>query len=407
MDRRWNVSAITGGIAMAAVGGIVAAAALWPSAPAPEAAAETTAIVSTTPTSTAPLAPIVRDSFTVTPAPVTSSSTSSTTPTTTTTTSTAGTAILASANPDTLQCAPDEEAIPSGEEGYACGPADLPDPGAYPAPGDGGGTTVPAPPAGGTGSLPGTGTPKAGVPAGTTLRLVTGDQTITTPGTVLDGLDIHGRVIVKAANVTIKNSIIRGTDAGGKYGLVDNMSGSVGLKIYDSEIVATNPNWTVNGIMGWNFELHRVNIHNTVDQVSIAGSNVLVADSWLHGNLWYANDPDHTDGSHDDNIETVVGDNIVITGNVLEGASNAAIMITQGRGLMSNVTIANNRMDNGDCTVNVSTKGKGPIAGFSVTGNVFGLNTTIKRCAVYSPDSPIAMSGNTYTDGVAALLRVR
>jgi hypothetical protein len=239
------------------------------------------------------------------------------------------------------------------------------------------------------------------------LTVVNGDQTITTAGAVLDGLDVHGRVIVKAPNVTIKNSIIRGTDQGGKYGLVDNMSGSVGLKIYDSEIVATNPNWSVNGIMGWNFELHRVNIHNTVDQVSIAGDNVVVADSWLHGNLWYANDPDHTDGSHDDNIETVSGNHILITGNVMEDASNAAIMITQGRAAMSDVTITNNRMDYGDCTVNVSTKGKGPIQGFTISGNVFGTNTTISRCAVYSPDSPANMSGNTYTDGVAAVLRTK
>ncbi|WP_210509047.1 right-handed parallel beta-helix repeat-containing protein [Naasia sp. SYSU D00057] len=261
-------------------------------------------------------------------------------------------------------------------------------------------TTAPAPaPAP---SVP-AGNGSTGVPAGTQLKVVQGDQTITTAGTVLDGLDIRGRVIVKAENVTIKNSIIRGTDQGGKYGLVDAMAGKPGLKIYDSEIVATTPNYTVNGIMGSGFELHRVNIHNTVDQVHIAGSNVVVKDSWLHGTVHYENDPYHSDGSHDDNIQIVAGNNILISGNVMEDAQNTAIMVNQDSGATSNVTITGNKMDDGDCIMNVTSEGT--VRGLTVTNNIFGLNGSVNRCAVYSPVSPVAMSGNTWTDGTAALLR--
>ncbi|BDZ45941.1 hypothetical protein [Naasia aerilata] len=236
--------------------------------------------------------------------------------------------------------------------------------------------------------------------------VVNGDITVTQVGSVLDALDVHGRIIVKAANVTISNSIVRGLDSGSKYGLVDNMSGSPGLRIYDTEIAATNPNWTVNGIMGWNFELYRVNIHNTVDQVSIVGGSVVVADSWLHGNVWYADDPDHSDGSHADNIEIIGGDGISITGNTMTDATNSAIQITQDRSRVSNVRIAGNRMDNGDCMINISEKGQGSIAGISVTDNSFGLSGSISHCAVVGPTSTsVALGGNSFDDG--ALVTVK
>ncbi|WP_210506333.1 hypothetical protein [Naasia sp. SYSU D00057] len=413
MDHRLHASALTGGAAATLVTAILAVSVLWPAGPAPEAAATVSALTTpqTVTTEVSP-PPIVRDAYTVTPAPAPAPTADTSAGTATTASAPTATAAPIDALdypvPDGLSCAADEEAIPSGELGYSCGPADLPDPNTRPVYDDGTGT--PVDPAG-----PGTGTPGAGttipgpdttgVPAGVKLRVVYGDQTITAAGTVLDGLDIRGRVIVKAENVTIRNSVIRGTDAGGKYGLIDALAGKPGLKIYDTEIVATTPNYTVNGIMGYNFELHRVDMHNTVDQVHVTGSNVVVADSWLHDTVHYDYDPYHSDGSHDDNIQIVAGSNILISGNVLEGAKNTAIMVNQDSGATSNVTIVGNRLDHGDCIVNVTSKGT--VRGLTVNDNVFGLNASVKRCAVYSPVSPVSMSGNTYADGVVALLRTR
>jgi hypothetical protein len=249
-----------------------------------------------------------------------------------------------------------------------------------------------------------TGAGATGVPAGTSLTVVNGDQTISKDGTVLSGLDIRGRVLVRANNVTIKNSIIRGT-SGAKWGIVDAMSGKTGLKITDTEIVASSPNWAVNGIMGWNFELTRVNIHNVVDAVHIAGSNVIVKDSWLHGNTWFAYDPNHSDGSHDDSVQIVGGSNIRLSGNTMEGASNVGIMITQDRSTTSNVTVENNKLASGDCTINISTGGKGAMKGMVVNYNLFDTRTSVKRCAVYSPVGTVSMTGNKYIDGIAAVLR--
>ncbi|THG30794.1 right-handed parallel beta-helix repeat-containing protein [Naasia lichenicola] len=246
-----------------------------------------------------------------------------------------------------------------------------------------------------------------GVPSGTALTRVDGDIRVTQAGTVLDKLDIHGRVIVEAPDVTIIDSIVRGRDEGSRYGLVNALAGQPGLRIIDSEIVATVGNYTVNGIMGYNFELTRVDIHGVVDNVHVTGGDVVIADSYLHGNLHYADDPTHADGSHDDNIQIQTGDNILITGNRMRDAHNAAVQITQDQGPVSNVTIAGNDIDNGGCSINISEKGRGAIVGLTITDNRFGLNMTVSRCGVVGPPSTVIdLSRNTFTDGsVVSVLR--
>src|SRR5471032_2131868 len=59
-----------------------------------------------------------------------------------------------------------------------------------------------------SGDQPGPG--NTGVPAGTALKVMDGNLTITTAGATYSGLDIHGFVSVQAPDVTIKDSVIRG-----------------------------------------------------------------------------------------------------------------------------------------------------------------------------------------------------
>nr|WP_284288154.1 hypothetical protein [Angustibacter aerolatus] len=69
-----------------------------------------------------------------------------------------------------------------------------------------------------------------------------GDLTISTPGTVVDGLDVHGFVKINAANVTIKRSKIRGGVAvytAGNRSLIS--STQPGAVIEDVEPVARLP----------------------------------------------------------------------------------------------------------------------------------------------------------------------
>ncbi|WP_146904562.1 PKD domain-containing protein [Cellulomonas aerilata] len=248
-----------------------------------------------------------------------------------------------------------------------------------------------------------------GVPAGTALRVHDGNLTITTPGTVIDGLDIRGRVNVKAAGVTIKNSIVRGGAAATSGASLITVDGDTySLTLQDSEVFAANPSPYINGIVGRNFTVVRSDIHHVIDQVHIIGNNVRVEASWLHDNLHYAAgvDPNHADGSHDDNIQVQVGSNLTFTGNTITGSHNAAMMITQDRGKVSTVAWTRNWADNGACTINIAEKTYGPVQGVTVTDSTFGRGTRIAGCAVLAkPTTPVTVTNSRYTDGVAVTVK--
>lgn len=238
-----------------------------------------------------------------------------------------------------------------------------------------------------------------GVPSGTPLKVHNGDLNITKAGTVISGLDIRGLVKINAIDVTIKNSIIRGRSLSAPAALINNLGGRSGLKIIDSELYPSNPSPDVNGIYGYNFTATRVDIHGVIDAVHITGSNVTIADSWLHGNLHYAKDPNQGGKpSHDDSIQIQKGSNIRVYGSTLSGSHNAGVQITQDTGDVSNFTFKNNFADGGACTINVAQKSYGPIYGTVISDNKFGRNTRLANCAIISPaTTKISTARNYYT----------
>ncbi|WP_168220020.1 MULTISPECIES: glycosyltransferase family 2 protein [unclassified Salinibacterium] len=239
-----------------------------------------------------------------------------------------------------------------------------------------------------------------GVPTGIALSRFDGDLVITSPGAVIDSLDIHGFVRVEAPDVIIRNTIIRGREAASSAILLFAGSPAAkGLLVHDSELVASHPSPIVGGVYGYGFTLRRVEIQRVVDSVHIFGDNVLIEESWLHDNLHFTHDPAWNGGpSHDDSVQVQSGSDIVIRGNTISGAYNAALQITQDRGVTSHVTFSDNRVSGGGCTVNVAEKGRGPIAGLNITGNSFGASRL--GCTMLLPPSTEAhIADNTTTDG--------
>jgi hypothetical protein len=245
------------------------------------------------------------------------------------------------------------------------------------------------------------------VPAGTALTVHNGDLSITKEGAVIDGLDIRGFVKVNAANVTIRNSIIRGRNPGTtNYSLIT--STKPGVVIEDSELVASIASPWIDGLKGYGFTARRLNIHNVVDTALIYGDNTTIEKSWLHGNLHFLQDPQHNGTpSHDDNIQVQGGRNIRLIGNTLEGAYNTGLMVTQDYSITSNRRFTGNWADGGGCTVNIAEKGKGPIQGLVVSDNRFGRNTRVPDCPVIAPPTtPMIAEGNVYDDtGLPARIR--
>jgi hypothetical protein len=233
-----------------------------------------------------------------------------------------------------------------------------------------------------------------GVPAGISLKRHDGDITVTTPGTVLDGLDIHGFVTVKAPNVTIKNSIVRGgRDSGYAVGLITNY-GYDNLVIDHVDVTAEYPSVFFDGIKGWDFTARNVHVVGNVDSIKIHGDNVLIENSLLENTVDYANDPAQGGGpTHNDNIQILQGSNLRIVGNTIRGASNFAIL---GGAEQNNVavTIDGNWIDGGHCSLKLQVKA-GWTQQATVTNNRFGPNRAVASCPFTSyPAVSLTQSGN-------------
>lgn len=240
-----------------------------------------------------------------------------------------------------------------------------------------------------------------GVPDGTKLTVHEGDLVVTKPGTVVDSMDVRGLVRIQASGVVIKRTLIRGRPLTSNMGLITNDLGAYPFTVEDSSLIAASPSPWVSGIIGNNFDVRRTEIAGVIDSVHITGSNVTVTDSWLHGNLYYTSDPNQGGGpSHADSIQIQAGNNLVFARNRIEGGRSSAIQTTQDRGPIGNVTVKNNQISGGACSINVAFGKYGAISGFAVRDNSFGLDTRNARCAIIAP-SPTAVTNvsNEFTDG--------
>ncbi|MDJ0379159.1 hypothetical protein [Cryobacterium sp. PH31-L1] len=297
---------------------------------------------------------------------------------------------------------PEPTTAPSPEPTPAPSPEPTPTPTPTPTP-----APTPSPePTPTPGGMPGAS--NTGVPSGTTLTVHHGDINVTTAGTVLDGLDIRGLVKISAANVTIRNSIIRGRTMNGPGALINNLGGFRNLVVTDTELSPSTASPDANGIYGYNYTATRLNINNVIDGIHITGSNVSLQDSWIHDHMHYRNDPNQGGSpSHDDSIQVQSGNNITVTGNRLTDSHSAAVQITQDRGKVSDFTFADNFANGGACTVNIAEKSYGPIQGAAITGNTFGRDSRLANCAVIAPTTTKIDFADNYYAPDGALVTIR
>lgn len=228
---------------------------------------------------------------------------------------------------------------------------------------------------------------------------------ITKDGTLLDRMEVRGMVVVDAANVTIRNSWIRGDSGGTERGaLISNYSSRPNLVVEDTKVQEMTPSVThTAGVAGGNFRLTRVTVSGQIDSVNITGSNVTVEDSTLKDTVRYASDVNQRGGpSHSDNVQILRGDDIKIRGNTITGSQNFAVLGAPESGSMNNLVVENNYVDNGWCTMKFSSKGGNPHS-IRVSDNTFGGHSS-QRCDLVAETYQgaalnLSTSGNVFSDG--------
>lgn len=221
-----------------------------------------------------------------------------------------------------------------------------------------------------------------GVPAGTKLKVHRGNIVVTKAGTRLDRLDIHGFVTVKAPNVVISRSIVRGgANPKTAQGVITNY-GYKNLQITDTDIRTAYPSVYLDGIKGWNFTARRVHVIGGVDSVKIHGDNVTIADSLLENTKWYAHDPYQNGGpTHNDNVQILKGKNLTITGNTIRGAQNFAVLGAANLDHVPNLVVRGNWLDGGHCTLKLQTMGGRNLTA-TVADNKFGPHRVVSYCPI-------------------------
>ncbi|MEI7057879.1 right-handed parallel beta-helix repeat-containing protein [Nocardioides sp. CCNWLW239] len=239
-----------------------------------------------------------------------------------------------------------------------------------------------------------------GVPPKKELRVHRGDLVIKTAGKVVEGVEVHGRIRVEAPNVTIRDTVVIVPTGSETFGISNNNDHGAGMLISNVEVRAANAAPGVNGVVGHDFTLEGSEIHHVTDQVHITGSNVTVRDNWFHDNYHVENDPYQGGGaSHDDSIQIIGGGNITIAGNRFTGAYNAGVQITQSISDVDGVTIRDNLLGGGGCTVNIAEKGRGPVGGIVIRDNRFLSDQRIDGCAIIHPSTTkVTHSGNVWDD---------
>ena len=111
-----------------------------------------------------------------------------------------------------------------------------------------------------------------------------GNIVITTPGTVIEGMDADNCIFVRANNVTIKRSRVRATCVEGSISTPDSTNYS-NVIIEDVEIDGLRQSTGNSGISGQGFTCRRCNIHDVGSSIRAYGA-VRLYDSLLHKNSW-------------------------------------------------------------------------------------------------------------------------
>lgn len=257
-----------------------------------------------------------------------------------------------------------------------------------------------------TRAAPSTGWPDAsntGVPVGTTLTPSPG-LTITRAGTVISGLDIDGDVLIRAANVTVKNSRVTGRidtgDANDYPGTVIQRVEIIGP--YNS---AADGGFPAVGYTG--FTCDGCNVRGWGKGFGLV-RDVVVKNSWVH-DIVVNGDPANG-GSHNEAILSLGGSNFTITNNRLDAGDepnvSAALALYSQLEAYNNVLVQGNLFDGGGYCLYAGLGGSHGASNTKFINNTFGTKYS-PRCGwygaaiAYDPGNGNQWTGNVMQPGGA------
>ncbi|MCZ7525046.1 MAG: right-handed parallel beta-helix repeat-containing protein [Acidimicrobiia bacterium] len=223
-------------------------------------------------------------------------------------------------------------------------------------------------------------------PSNPSLLQPSGPLTISTPGAVIENVDVNGAITVHAPNVTIRN--FRASNI--------VQEGAGGMVLEDGEVHGFNdPGFGGDGIVWADFTARRVDVHHVHDGFKAHG-DVLIESTWVH-DLNARRGPGAGAGgySHNDCVQVSSGSNIVLRNSRFERCGlNAAVFIDADQGPIDNVLVENNFIDGGGFTLYSIRSRSAPW--FGVPTNVVIRNNTFGNDHLFDYAT---ISGNVVWEG--------
>ncbi|MGY0232307.1 right-handed parallel beta-helix repeat-containing protein [Longispora urticae] len=191
-----------------------------------------------------------------------------------------------------------------------------------------------------------------GVPKGTKLR-ASGDITVTKSGTVIEGVEVVGCIVIKTSNVTIRKSRIKAKGCGVKTDLEGTYKN---ILIEDVEIDGQGDLKVI--ILGWTgFTCRRCYLHNAFSGAH-PRSNTVIEDSYINTVI----EGGSSEGRHLSGIGFHGGSGMVLRHNRVEcsvSGCSAALSLYGNFEQVANVTVEDNYFSGGGyCVYAGSLKSK-------------------------------------------------
>jgi hypothetical protein len=235
-----------------------------------------------------------------------------------------------------------------------------------------------------------------------------GPYTVTTPGVVLDGLNINGCVIIRARDVTIRRSLLAGCDGWFALHLYPE---AANFTLEDTEIdgkgLVRDSGFTEDGTGP--VTLRRIHMRNVQDGLRV-GENLLLEHS-------YVTDLTACDICHNDTVQSAGAINVTLRHNTLfnlvgtysaEGGMNSVVRIATEQGPVKGFTVEDNLLVGGNFAVQVRPQGNGAPEGVRVVNNRIGRGHIDDNTPTGSPyprwgapfdyGVPVESSGNVWDD---------
>lgn len=218
------------------------------------------------------------------------------------------------------------------------------------------------------------------------LKPYTGPTTITTDGTIIEGVSMTKQLTIQASNVTIRNFFL---DTGNFYGI--RIIEGDNIVIEDGIIQGMKSA----AVLGSNFTARRLEIRNSGADGFKPNSNFLIESNWLHS-LGYIED------AHADGLQMVNGGNGIVRGNNFDmphdapGYKNSqCFIISTNVGVIDNLLIEKNWVNGGGFSIQVLDKGVGygDPTNIQIIDNRFG---TDYQFGILRLDVDATLSGNVW-----------